>query len=114
MFTSEFEQLGVSLVWATAEGPGKIDEYSQKVLENEYEEFCARLPESFDVEESCLTGGDAYEQFAHDYIMTRMGQGVGFWETADWEENIGKVLTELCKDQGMLEAIEEDGIVYVC
>lgn len=114
--TTEFDQLTTTLLWATCEGNWmecKVDDESAKRLEEDYEVFCSRLPEWFDPEESCLTGGDPYEQFAHDYILTRMRAGVGFWETSDWEESAGEMLTNLCHKQGTLESHEEDGVVYI-
>ena len=91
-----------------------MDSHSLKQLETEYEQFCDRVPDCINISEDCLVSGDPFEQFAHDYVMTRMGHGVGFWETSDWEEYTGKILTKMCKEQGMLETIVEDGIVYVC
>jgi len=113
--TTEFDQLATTLLWASVDGSDvKLDPESRAQIESDYQVFCDFLPESFDPEESCLTGGDPYEQFAHDYILTRMGAGVGFWETADWEEESGKKLTELCKEQGTIETyVGDDNKLYV-
>ncbi len=111
---TEFDQLAESLIFATGEGEAeRVDEGSMRKLEEEYESFCNMLPEWFDIEDSCLVEGNCYEQFAHDYVMTRMGHGVGYWETSDWEEVAGRALTNRCKGQGMLEAYEEEGVIYV-
>lgn len=110
---SEFSQLETTVVWATADGDAVLDADSRKQLEEDYESFVAMLPEDFDAADYCLTGGDPEEQFAHDYIMTRMRHGVGFWETADWEAEMGERLTDMCHTQGDLETYEEDGVVYV-
>lgn len=111
--TTEFDQLTVSLLWGADLDDCQLEAESRQRLEAEYEAFCEQLPEEFDPEEACLTGGDPYEQFAHDYIMTRMGHGVGFWEASDWEAAAGTMLTELCHKQGTLEAYEADGVAYV-
>ena len=113
--TTEFDQLIQSLAFGTGDEaddaivPGETRER----IEEEYSQFCDSLPEWIDPEESCLTGGDCYEQFAHDYIMTRMGHGVGFWEKDDWEEKAGEELTRLCNQQGMLETYVADGKLYI-
>lgn len=110
--TTEFDQLTVSLLWAANADDCRLEAESRERLEAEYEAFCDLLPEEFDPEEACLTGGDPYEQFAHDYVLTRMGAGVGFWETADWEAEAGEHLTALCRAQGTLEPmLVEEGLV---
>lgn len=115
---TEFDQLIETLVWATGdEADGcEVEEYSKEQLFDEYQQFVDDIPLwiIYSIDEVCLTGGDVYEQLAHDYIMTRMGHGVGFWETSDWEEEAGQKLTELCKKQGMLESyVGEDEKVHV-
>ncbi len=111
--TTEFDMLSETLIWQADEEATTIDPDSVKRIEAEYEAFCDILPEEFDPEESCLTGGDPYEQFAFDYIMTRMGHGVGFWETSDWAEEDGEHLTALCKLQGTLETYCENDVLYI-
>ena len=112
---TEFDQLAESLAFgATDEEFHTIDADSLKRLEEEYESFCNMLPQWFDIEKDCLVMGDCYEQFAHDYVMTRMGNGVGFWETSDWNEMAGRALTNRCKAQGTLETIVEDEVLYIC
>lgn len=113
--TTEFDILVSTLLWGTLDEsdativPGE----TRGRIEDEYSEFCDSLPEWIDPEESCLTGCDCYEQLAYDYIMTRMGHGVGFWEKSDWEEKTGEELTRLCKQQGTLETYVEDGKLYI-
>lgn len=35
----------------------------------------------------------------HDYIMTVNGHGCGFWEKHDWEPEVGKILTDLARQE---------------
>ena len=101
--TTEFDQLATTLLWACAADGCQLEAESRERLEKDYEAFCELLPEEFDPEEACLTGGDPYEQFAHDYVLTRLRAGCGFWETSDWQPAAGLMLTELCREQGTLE-----------
>ena len=112
---TEFDQLEESLVFGTVDTDGDttVDPASLNRLENEYQEFCDSLPEDFDVSRACLCMGDEYTQFAHDYVMTRMGHGVGFWEDNDWEETAGNMLTIKCKAQGALETYVSEGVVFI-
>ena len=113
-FTTEFDQLAQSLIWAASDGSDMvIDPDSRKRLQVEYESFCEILPEEFDPEDSCLTWGDPYEQFAHDYVLTRMHAGVGYWETSDWEKETGEHLTNLCRLQGTLLTYQVDNVLYI-
>jgi len=43
---------------------------------------------------SCLTKLSGDVQAGHDFWMTRNGHGVGFWETDDWQEAEGEILTQ--------------------
>ena len=115
---TEFDQLIETLVWATGdEADGcEVEEYSKEELFDQYAQFVELIPDEIvdNLDELCLVGDDAEEQLAHDYIMTRMGHGVGFWETSEWEEKAGEKLTELCKQQGMLESyVGEDEKVHI-
>lgn len=113
---TEFDQLIQSLIFGTgdeAEGC-EVDGYSQDILFEEYSKFVELVDDlGIDPEEICLTDGDVYEQMAHDYIMTRMGHGVGFWETSDWEAEAGQKLTDICKSHGSLETYVEDGKLFI-
>lgn len=53
------------------------------------------------------------EDAGHDFWLTRNGHGCGFWETPDWPEADGKVLTKLAKEFGELNPfVNDDGKVY--
>ena len=114
---TEFDQLIETLVWATGdEADGcVVEEYSKEELFDQYAQFVELIPDEIvdNLDELCLVGGNAEEQLAHDYIMTRMGHGVGFWETSDWEEKAGEKLTELCKKQGMLESYHDETTLFI-
>jgi hypothetical protein len=53
-------------------------------------------------------------QTEHDFIMTVNGHGCGFWETSDWPEEIGEILTTLAKKHAEIHAdLGDDGKVYL-
>ena len=111
---TEFDQLFETVLFGSEGYAVDIDPDSLEQLETEYEAFCDKVPDCIDISEDCLVMGDPFEQFAHDYVMTRMGHGVGFWETSNWEEFAGKILAKMCDEQGALETItDDDGMVYV-
>jgi hypothetical protein len=72
----------------------------------------------FDAEEHCArmlhpdNEGDAWNVAAHDFILTRNGHGVGFWERERWHEPWNRRLTDLCKQFGELYCYVVDGRVY--
>ena len=72
----------------------------------------------FDAEEHCArmlhpdNEGDAWNAAAHDFILTRNGHGVGFWERERWHEPWDRRLTDLCKQFGELSCYVFDGRVY--
>ena len=113
---TEFDQLSTSLLWASDADDCIMDAGSMIQLQTRYEQFVNSIPDWIvdSIENVCLVMGDCYEQLAHDYVMTSMGHGVGFWETSDWESSAGQVLTDLCKSQGTLETyIGDDNKLYI-
>ena len=49
----------------------------------------------------------------HDFWLTRNGHGAGFWEKSDYEEEMGKRLTESSKSFGeKLLYVGDDGKLY--
>ena len=57
--------------------------------------------------------GDAWNAVAHDFILTRNGHGVGFWERGRWLEPWDKKLTELSNIYGNIHAyVGDDGLIY--
>ena len=112
---ADLDQLQVTLLWASDADETTVDPASLAALGADYDRFCeAADAAGVDPEEHCLTGGDAYEQLAHDYVLTRMGAGVGFWEASDWDAVYGQVMTRLCEGQGTLETyVGDDGLLYV-
>lgn len=49
----------------------------------------------------------------HDYIMTVNGHGCGFWEKDDWEPEVGKILTDLARQEKEIHCFNQDGKVYI-
>ena len=110
---TEFEQLEESLLFGSDADECEVAGEHLARLCEEYEEFCSTIPDWLDISDAWLGQGDPYEQAAHDYIMTRMRQGVGFWEEDDWDKAAGIALTERCRLQGDLETYKEDGYLYI-
>jgi hypothetical protein len=55
--------------------------------------------------------GDEWDYAAHDWILTRNGEGAGFWD-GGWDEEMGKKLTELSKTFGQLDVYVYRKYVY--
>lgn len=54
-----------------------------------------------------------YEQAGHDLWLTRNRHGCGFWETPDWKEADGEILTEFAQALGEYYLIiGDDGKIY--
>jgi hypothetical protein len=55
----------------------------------------------------------------HDYILTVNGHGCGFWEKSDWEPEVGKILTDLARQEKEIHCFTDhvdhgrDGRVYI-
>ena len=109
----EFQQLEESILFGSDADECEVAGEDLAKLCEQYQQFVESLPEWFDCSRDCLMDGDPYEQFAHDYIMTRMGHGCGFWETDDWSYESGKMLTDMCRQQGTLETYKDDGYLYI-
>lgn len=62
------------------------------------------------------TGGFNLE---HDYIMTVNGHGCGYWEKSYWEPEVGKILTDLARQEKKIHCFTDhvdhgrDGKVYI-
>lgn len=53
-------------------------------------------------------------QTEHDFILTANGHGCGFWETFDWPEEVGKILTDLARKHSEIHAdVGDDGKIYL-
>ena len=77
-------------------------------LESDWEEFTDRLPADFEPENqwqgmSPEPEWDAWDQLAHDWILTRNHHGAGFWD-GDWIEPVASHLTNLAHKSGELSA----------
>lgn len=78
-------------------------------IESDWEAFTDRLPDDFEPE-NVWRGlhpdphWDAWDQLAHDWILTRNRHGAGFWD-GGWIEPIGAHLTNLAHESGELNVI---------
>jgi hypothetical protein len=113
-------QLIETLLWSSTDDDGNpLDsgdyEVSQELcdqLEVDYRAFLRSLPENFIPDDHFTGRGDADEQLAHDYILTRNHHGCGFWD-GDWGKEMGDLLTELAQRKPEIEAyVGDDGLIY--
>lgn len=51
-------------------------------------------------------------QTEYDYIMTRNNHGCGFWD-GGWMPAVAQILTKAAKSMPQIDAIEEDGKIYL-
>lgn len=57
--------------------------------------------------------GDVWNAVAHDFILTRNGHGVGFWDSGRWVAPWGDRLTELAKSFDEISCVVgDDGLIY--
>lgn len=50
----------------------------------------------------------------HNIWYTRNGHGVGFWDTSEFEEVIGKKMTDVCKKMGGIDSyVGDDGMIHL-
>ena len=55
-----------------------------------------------------------YERAGYDFYYTRVGHGVGFWETDKWEDPYGKELTSAAKKFGSIDGYAgDDNKIYI-
>ena len=76
-------------------------------LSSQWDTFCEQAERlGFDPEQHTARmlhpdcEGDPWAAVAHDWILTRNGHGVGFWEHGRWLDPWGLRLTQLCQQQG--------------
>lgn len=56
---------------------------------------------------------DIWSQAGYDFYQTRVGAGVGFWETSDWPEPYGPKLDEAAKAFGNVDIyVGDDRLIY--
>jgi hypothetical protein len=93
-------------------GGNEVSQQLRDKLEADYQEFIDSLPAGFIPDDHFTGSGDANEQLAHDYIMTRNHHGVGFWD-GDWGKEMGDLLTKLAQSKPEIEAyVGDDGLIY--
>ena len=102
-----------SLLWSESVCPDHntdipADYYDARV-ESDWDEFLSHLPSDFEPENewcgmSQTPGWDAWDQLAHDWILTRNRHGAGFWD-GDWVEPVASHLTNLAHQSGQLNVI---------
>ena len=66
-----------------------------------------------DLEAGYEATGKGPDNAGHDFWLTRVKAGCGFWETPDWPEEIGKRLTAAANKFGEFSLyVGDDGKIY--
>ena len=65
-----------------------------------------------------MVGDEVYDldpvRVGHNIWYTRNGHGVGFWDTMEFEKEIGEKMTKACKDLGEVDSyVGDDGQIYL-
>lgn len=82
-----------------------VNKAEDKIREVRGDNWCS-------IEEFYVGSGQSPYQLEHDFVMTCQGHGCGYWETGDWEVEIGKILTNLAKEHGDFEAeVGDDEVI---
>lgn len=81
-----------------------LSEEAIKIAEDECNLFIAKVKNIVDIKQSNVP---------HDFWLTRNGHGAGFWD-GDYEESLGKELTEISKAFGECDLyIGDDGKIHL-
>lgn len=130
-------QLAVTLLWSETDNadesggepldanytPEDIDTDSLQELNNRFQSFVEeaekliteKVGDDWSSIDDFYTGSaNSDYQTEHDFILTANGHGCGFWETSDWPEEVGKILTDLAKKHSEIHAeVGDDGKIYL-
>jgi len=106
-----------TMLWSSTDGDHPLDDnygaddVAKEVIEKskkEIQDFCKKA-DSAGVD---LTKYPT-EEIGHDFWLTRNGHGAGFWD-GDYDDNDGKILTEISKSFGSLDPyVGDDNKIYV-
>lgn len=100
LFAEFFDQYQETALWSSTDANGEsllsifdVSDLSDAAVCKMREDCNKFLGENYDLISEDLTHA------GHDFWMTRNGHGAGFWD-GDWEESVGKLLTERSKAFG--------------
>ena len=91
----------------------ELDAASRKKMADDCHKFIAYMYDH-DLTDSCLTRYSVWEKAGHDFWLTRNGHGAGFWETSDWEESAGELLTAFSHVFPACHLFVDDNKVICC
>jgi hypothetical protein len=99
-------------LWSsTADDDTPLDRLDAEVADSALDKMRKDV-ESFARENAELIAGE-WSQAGHDFWLTRNGHGAGFWETPDWPEREGKLLTDAAHAYGEVYLyVGDDGMIY--
>jgi hypothetical protein len=130
-------QLAYTLLWSETDNadesggepldanytPEDIDTDSLRELSKRFQSFVAeaeqliaqKVGNDWSSIDDFYTGpGNGEYQTEHHFILTANGHGCGFWETSDWPEEVGEILTALAKKHSEIHAdVGDDGKIYL-
>lgn len=98
-----------AMFWADIEANEDFTEEQQSASIYDIEEqslikSLVELEQFFDRADNALDGSDyTHKQACHDFYMTRVGHGVGFWENDHCNEEQGKELTAIAQEFGTVD-----------
>ncbi len=85
-----------------------FSEQSRTTIANECEDFVNSNREL--LIEAASRPGYSFKQAGHDYWLTRCGHGTGFWDRDELaKDDLGKRLTERCRNDERCVTINSDG-----
>lgn len=113
-----------TLLWATFDDDGEPleDNYgvasiapeTMQRIQDDCSRFWAMVESAgIDLDNELLVDGDATEQAAHDFWLTRNGHGAGFWD-GDWAQDVEDRLTDIAQAFGEVwPYVGDDGRVHI-
>jgi hypothetical protein len=114
-----FEQAYVeALLWAElpegVEGDPELSAEAEEDVRADCLVFWKRIAPYLKTEVVQEAFPDPVEQAGHDFLLTRQGHGVGFWET-EWPQPYRDMFTKWAEQAGEIyvDVGDEDGNVYI-
>lgn len=108
----------IALFWSEIEENEDIQDSSDLSVHDINKECLLKqfkqLDEFFEKAESILDETDyTHDQACHDFLLTRQGHGVGFWEADHCTKEQGETLTEIAQQFNTMYFSASDGVLYI-
>ena len=93
---------------------GKLYLQFQRFIDRCETEVTAKLGDDWESLEDFYLGSHPDGCVERDFIFTRCGCGVGFWESGRWDSTVSDLFTRFAREFSTLESyIGDDGKVYI-